>query len=87
MEIVFLIVGLLLGAVIAYFFVKNKPNAVEKELQFKITELEREKSVLTDRIQQMILQQINSDDILKKERDQIIALRSSLATKQEMVNY
>jgi uncharacterized membrane-anchored protein YhcB (DUF1043 family) len=66
MEIVFLIVGLVLGAVVAYFFVKNKPNVVEKEMQTRITELEKEKSVMSDRIQQMVIQNKNQEDILKK---------------------
>ncbi|MFZ7114077.1 MAG: DNA recombination protein RmuC [Bacteroidota bacterium] len=86
MEIVFLLVGLLLGAVVGYFYVRNKPSVTEKELQGRLTELEKEKSVMSDRIQQMVLQQKNSEDILSKERQQIISLSSSLAAKQEMVN-
>ncbi len=86
MEIVFLIVGLLLGALLTYFFTKNKTNPAEKDLQLKLIELEREKSVLSDRVQQMLLQQRNLEEVLTKERNQIISLSSSLAAKQEMVN-
>ena len=35
MEIVFLFVGLLLGAFVTYFFIKNKPSVIEKEFQLK----------------------------------------------------
>lgn len=86
MEIVFLIVGLLLGALLTYFFTKNKTNPAEKDFQLKLIELEREKSVLSDRVQQMLLQQRNLEEVLTKERNQIISLSSSLAAKQEMVN-
>ena len=86
MEIVFLFVGLLLGAFMTYFFIKNKPSTVEKEFQLKINDLEKEKSVFSDRIQQMLLQQRNLEEVLSKEREQIISLSSNLATKQEMVN-
>ncbi|MBK7429666.1 MAG: DNA recombination protein RmuC [Bacteroidetes bacterium] len=86
MEIVFLFVGLLLGAFVTYFFIKNRPSTVEKEFQLKINDLEKEKSVFSDRIQQMLLQQRNLEEVLSKEREQIISLSSNLATKQEMVN-
>lgn len=86
MDIVFLVVGLLAGAIIGFFAIRSKPNVAEKEYQLKLNDLEKQNSVLSDRIQQMLLQQKNLEEILSKERAQIITLSANLAAKQEMVN-
>src|SRR4051812_8862514 len=86
MDILYLIIGLLLGALVIYVILKNKENPSDKVNLSRITDLEKEKSILADRVNQMILQQKNLEETLSKERDHIIQLSASVAAKQEMVN-
>ncbi len=86
MEIVFLIVGLAVGGLFIYLIFKNKISQADPQMLLKISELEREKSVLTERSEQISAQLKNVDRVLEEERMKVVQLSADVATKQETIN-
>lgn len=86
MEIVFLIVGMAVGGLFIYLIFKNKISQADPQMLLKISELEREKSVLTERSEQISVQLKNVEHILEEERLKVVQLSSDVATKQETIN-
>lgn len=88
MQIVFLLAGVVLGALIVWLFLKSKPDAQNGELQLKLSEAEKQNSILQDRLNQSVLQSRSAEEMLVAERNRIIELSSALATAQaESKNY
>ena len=86
MEIVFLLVGIAVGGLLIYLIVKNKISLPDPQMLSKLSELEREKSVLTDRSEQASVQLKNLERILEEERLKVVKLSAEVATKQETIN-
>lgn len=82
MQLIFLFCGVLLGAFIAWLFLKNKEGENQQALALKISELDKEKSVLADRIQQ---QQVQTEQIRQKmeaERQEYVQVNAQLAQQK-----
>ena len=69
MEIVFLLVGIAVGGLLIYLFIKNKISQPNSQTLSKLSELEREKSVLIDRSEQTSVQLKNLERILRDHHD------------------
>ncbi|HRH67515.1 MAG TPA: DNA recombination protein RmuC [Bacteroidia bacterium] len=85
MQIVFLFTGILIGALLAWFFLKYNTGQNQQALNMKISELDKEKSVLADRAQQSALQFETIRVQIEKERLEFVQLNSMLA-QQETTN-
>jgi DNA recombination protein RmuC len=85
-DILFLVLGLVIGGVLIYFMLKNKTVQADPQIQQKLNELERERSVLSDRLTQSGLLQQNLERVINEERAKVVALSSEVASKQEAIN-
>ncbi len=86
MQLMFLFIGILIGFVIAYLFLKNKTGSTDDQFQNKLIELDREKGILNDRNEQMKIQQSNLDRLLGEERLKVVELTTEVASKQGVIN-
>ncbi|MBK7850813.1 MAG: DNA recombination protein RmuC [Bacteroidetes bacterium] len=85
MQIVFLITGIVIGAILMWFYSKNKGHAEQEALNLRINELDKERSVLADRVEQTLLQTENARKQNEKERQEYVQLNALLA-QQETTN-
>jgi len=82
MEILFLFTGIIVGGLIAWFFFKSRNHDVVSGNQLQLNELDKERSVLNDRLSNQ-LQQLNqlSND-LESERKKFLELSTELAQRK-----
>lgn len=85
MQIVFLITGIVIGAILMWFYSKNKGREDQEALNLRISELDKERSVLADRVEQTLLQSENARKQNEKERQEFVQLNALLA-QQETTN-
>jgi DNA recombination protein RmuC len=85
MQIVFLITGIVIGAILMWFYSKNKGREDQEALNLRISELDKERSVLADRVEQTLLQTENARKQNEKERQEFVQLNALLA-QQETTN-
>lgn len=85
MQIVFLITGIVIGVILMWFYSKNKGREDQEALNLRISELDKERSVLADRVEQTLLQTENARKQNEKERQEFIQLNALLA-QQETTN-
>jgi len=85
MQIVFLIAGMFIGGLLAWLFLKNKDGENQLRLNLRIAELDKDKSVLADRVQQSVLQNESVRAQNEKERLEFVSLNALLA-QQETTN-
>ncbi|MBK7632156.1 MAG: DNA recombination protein RmuC [Ignavibacteriales bacterium] len=79
MEIIYLIIGLVVGFVIAYFFLKSKktiPIEEANKLNEQISSFKVEVGTLTERIRSLLADKTSLDSDLKSERDKSEKLTS-----------
>lgn len=85
MQFVFLVAGILIGAVLAWFVLKSKSSEGQQDLNLRITELDKERSVLADRLQQQTRQAEENRQQSEGDRRQLFELSSVLA-QQRTIN-
>ncbi len=85
MQIVFLITGIVIGVILMWFYSKNKGREDQEALNLRISELDKERSVLADRVEQTLLQTENARKQNEKERQEFVQLNALLA-QQETTN-
>ncbi|MBK6446784.1 MAG: DNA recombination protein RmuC [Bacteroidetes bacterium] len=85
MQIVFLIAGMFIGGLLAWLFLKNKDGENQQSLNLRIAELDKDRSVLADRVQQSVLQNESVRAQNEKERLEFVNLNALLA-QQETTN-
>lgn len=86
MQLVFLFIGIIIGSVLIYLFLKSKSGSGNDQLQNKLIELDREKGILNDRNEQMQILQSNLDRLLSEERLKVVQLTTEVASKQGVIN-
>ncbi len=86
MQLVFLFIGIIIGSVLIYLFLKSKSGSGNDQLQNKLIELDREKGILNDRNEQMKILQSNLDRLLSEERLKVVQLTTEVASKQGVIN-
>ncbi len=86
MQLVFLFIGIIIGSVLIYLFLKSKSGSGSDQLQNKLIELDREKGILNDRNEQMQILQSNLDRLLSEERLKVVQLTTEVASKQGVIN-
>ncbi|HNO26994.1 MAG TPA: DNA recombination protein RmuC, partial [Leptospiraceae bacterium] len=88
MDFLFLLAGLIIGALIMWLFRKSASDPRVPELERNLTESERQKSVLEERIRQAEASAKTATDLLNEERRRVIELSTKIATLQaESKNY
>ena len=85
MQIVFLITGIVIGVILMWFYSKNKGREDQEALNLRISELDKERSVLADRVEQTLLQTENARKQNERERQEFVQLNALLA-QQETTN-
>jgi DNA recombination protein RmuC len=85
LDILFLIIGLALGFVVTWFYIKSttRPNAISKESEDKIIVLEKEKIVLEERLKNTAEEKERAFAELNVEREKLNAASSRLAKAEE----
>lgn len=74
-----------IGGLLAWLFLKNKDGENQLRLNLRIAELDKDKSVLADRVQQSVLQNESVRAQNEKERLEFVSLNALLA-QQETTN-
>ncbi len=82
MQIIFLITGLVSGAAIALLYMISRAASSKREIDANYNEADRERGILNDRLQQMLLQFKSVDDLLTSERNISVGLNTSLAEQR-----
>ncbi|MBK9526057.1 MAG: DNA recombination protein RmuC [Bacteroidetes bacterium] len=85
MQLVFLIAGMVIGGLLVWLFLKNKDGENQQSLNLRIAELDKDRSVLADRVQQSVLQNESVRAQNEKERLEFVNLNALLA-QQETTN-
>lgn len=85
MEYVLLVIGLLCGFGIGYFYLKSRSsdNSKEDELQRKVFELEKNTSVLEERATNVASEKAKAEEELRQEREKTEAANNRLARAEE----
>lgn len=81
-QILFLIIGLACGAVLAFLFSKTSAHSSEKELLNRITQYESEKAVLSERADQYSRQALDALQKLETDRNELMQLSNSLVEQR-----
>lgn len=82
MQIIFLIIGLLAGVAITLLYTMSRSSTIKKETEVKYYDVDRERSILNDRLQQTIIQLKTSDELLETERKLAGSLSNSMAEQR-----
>jgi DNA recombination protein RmuC len=82
MEILFLIAGLLLGGVIAWFIAKSRNHDTASNTVEQLNALDKERSILNDRLSSHVNQLNKLSSELEAERNKFHALTSELAQRK-----
>ncbi len=86
-EILFLIIGLAVGAVIAFLFLKTSAHRAERDLIYQISQHEAEKAVLIERVDQFNKQTQDAMHRLEANREEFLKLSNSLVQQKSSNEY
>lgn len=68
MEFLYLIVGIAVGAIIIYFFLKSKTAQAEKSFQVEQSELDKQKTIAEERVSTLYAEKLNLETEVKELR-------------------
>src|SRR6185436_16069422 len=85
MEILFLFLGLVLGGIVTWLYFKNKSSSTFSEKQKEFNELDKERSVLNDRLSAHLQQVNHLSTEVESERKKYLELSTQLA-QQKTIN-
>ena len=82
MEILFLFTGILLGVIMTWFILKSRNQAVISDRQLQLNELDKERSILNDRLATQLRQLNQLTMELESERKNFLELSSEAAHRK-----
>ena len=87
MQFLFLIIGLACGALVAYLFFRASAHKSEKDLLNQLSQLESERAVLTERVEQSAYLAQDAQNKLELGRTEILKTSNSLVQQQSINEY
>ena len=81
-QFIFLVIGLAAGAIISFLFLKSSAFKSERVLLERVSQIESEKAVLTERVDQFGASATESRNALEAQREEYLNLSNSLVQRQ-----